>query len=294
MFTICLHHNDQDGRCAAAIVRRALGKDVRLYEINYGEEIPWEAIQKADRVVIVDFSLPLDDMLQVQKMAELIWVDHHVSSFDALSSLENVAGERNLDDAACVLTWRTFLPQERIPRAVNFIGDRDVWRFAFEETAAFCEGLFEEDTQPANDKLWEPLLNGETDFATQLIERGRILLAARLRGIKHSIRTRGFPVDFEGFNTLAINIRGNGDIGEYIRNQGYAIAYCYHDAMRNPVRNDMGEYGRLTTFVTLYSAGADVSKIAGKFGGGGHPGAAGFSFLRGSTPFPPGAKVVYE
>ncbi len=285
MFIVCLHHNDQDGRCAAAIVRRALGRNVRMYEINYGEEIPWEAIQKADQVVIVDFSLPLDDMLQIQKMTELIWVDHHVSSLEALSSLENVAGERNLEDAACVLVWRTFFPHEQIPRAVDFIGDRDVWRFAYAETAEFCEGLFEEETQPTNDLLWDPLLNGESDFAAKLIERGRILLASRLRGIEHSIRTRAFTVEFEGFNTLAINTRGNGDIGEYIRNQGYAIAYCYHDAVQS---------GRLITFVTLYSAGADVSKIAEKFGGGGHPGAAGFSFLRGSTPFPPGAKVVLD
>ena len=256
-----------------------------MYEINYGDEIPWEAIQKADRVVIVDFSLPLDDMLQIQKVAELIWVDHHVSALESLSSLENVPGERNLEDAACVLVWRTFFPQEQIPRVVNFIGDRDVWRFAYEESAEFCEGLFQEDTKPANDLLWDPLLHGETKFVAELIERGRILLASRLRGIELSIRSRAFPVEFEGFNTLAINTHGNGDIGEYIRNQGYAIAYCYHDGMQN---------GRLITFVTLYSAGADVSKIAGKFGGGGHPGAAGFSFLRHSTPFPPGAKVVFE
>jgi len=81
---------------------------------------------------------------------------------------------------------------------------------------------------------------------------------------------------------MAINNRGSGEMGQFIRELGFQIAYCYVDLRQN---------GDLMTVVTLYSDSVDVSEIATKFGGGGHPGAAGFSFERSVTPFPPGANV---
>ena len=49
----------------------------------------------------------------------------------------------------------------------------------------------------------------------------------------------------------------------------------------------------LTTVVTLFSNKIDVSVIAKRFGGGGHAGAAGFSFPRGASPFPPDSDVIW-
>ena len=92
----------------------------------------------------------------------------------------------------------------------------------------------------------------------------------------------GYRVNFEGHDTLVVNRRGDGDMGQHIRDLGYAIAYCYLEGPQN---------GRIITFVTLYSAQVDVAEIAAKFGGGGHRGAAGFTFERTTAPFPPGAQV---
>ena len=91
-----------------------------------------------------------------------------------------------------------------------------------------------------------------------------------------------FEVRLEGHSTLAVNARGNGDVGNYGRERGYEIVYTYIDEM---------QVGGLTTVVTLFSNKIDVSVIAKRFGGGGHAGAAGFSFPRAATPFPPDAKV---
>ncbi|MFQ5407683.1 MAG: hypothetical protein ACE5FI_04580 [Anaerolineales bacterium] len=282
MKTVCLHHNDHDGHCSAAIVRRALGSEVVLHEMTYGEPTPWAVIDTASRVVIVDFSLPEAEMQRVRAGAELIWVDHHKSSLEGLQVLADAPGERSLDEAACVLTWQTFFRDKPVPDAVRYVGDRDIWRFAYPETTNFCEGLFQEDTDPSNDRLWNALLNGDPALVRALSERGAILREARLTGIARAVNAYGFVVVFEGHETLVINRRGSGDMGEHIRNLGHAIAYCYHDAKQN---------GDLRTFVTLYSEHVDVSEIAVKFGGGGHPGAAGFSFPRGATPFPPGSAV---
>jgi oligoribonuclease NrnB/cAMP/cGMP phosphodiesterase (DHH superfamily) len=280
----CLYHNDMDGRCAAAVVRHALGQDVHLHPTDYGENLPWKTIEESRRVVVVDFSLPLEDMLRIQEHTDLIWIDHHKTAITQLSSLEGVSGIRDVGEAACVLAWKYFFPDLPVPEAVLYIGDRDIWRFAYEQTKSFSEGLFQEHTHPANDRIWKPLMEGDQDLIQRLTERGKILLDARLRRLELTIRHHAFEISFEGYRALAINQRCSGDLGELIRRQGYEIGYCYYEDLQND---------RLMTFVTLYSDQVDVSAIAVKFGGGGHEGAAGFSFGRSGSPFPESAQVSF-
>ncbi|MDH5505830.1 MAG: hypothetical protein OEZ02_01250 [Anaerolineae bacterium] len=283
--SLCLHHNDADGRASAAIARRALGKDLALYEMNYGDPIPWEMVEAATQVIVVDFSLPLEAMQRIAASRELVWIDHHKSSLETLQAAAvEWPGLRDIAEAGCVLTWRYYFPDQPVPRAVILIGDRDIWRWAEADTGPFGEGLFQLDTCPDNDELWQPLLNDDPHAVAQLIETGAILREARLQGIRRKTASAGFEVTFEGHRTLAVNERGSGDMGQHIRDIGYTIAYCYIDKLLD---------GTLTTFVTLYSAEVDVSEIARKFGGGGHRGAAGFSFERGPTPFPPQAQVAF-
>ncbi len=285
MTTLCLHHNDADGRASAAIVRRALGKDVQNYEIDFGEPVPWEKLEQAQLVVVVDFSLPPKDMKRLVDATDLIWIDHHISALDAMAGIaDDWPGLREIGEAGCVLTWRYFFPDQPVPRAIVLIGDRDIWRWAERDTGAFDEGLYQRDTRPDHDELWQPLLEDDRGLLKELIEEGELLRQARLLEIRRYVHRYGFEVNFEGYRTLAVNVRSSGEMGEYIRQQGYQIAYCYVDIWQN---------GTLVTVVTLFSDKVDVSQLARKFGGGGHRGAAGFSFPRGETPFPPAARLTY-
>lgn len=285
MKTLCIHHNDADGRASAAIVRRAFGPQTSMQEMNYGDLVPWETIAEMDRVVMVDFSLPASEMQRLALDRDFIWIDHHISAMEELAGISaSWPGLRDTGEAACVLTWRYFFPGKPLPRALVLIGDRDIWRWAEEDTGSFDEGLYQKDTNPENDELWTPLLEDNLQVVSQLVAQGSVLHEARLRAIHREVNYYGFPVTFEGYPTLVINRRGNGDLGEMIRQAGYQIAYCYVDNFQN---------GKLMTFVTLYSSVVDVSEIARKFGGGGHPGASGFSFERGASPFPPGASFSW-
>jgi oligoribonuclease NrnB/cAMP/cGMP phosphodiesterase (DHH superfamily) len=274
---LCLYHDDGDGRCSAAIVRRAVGKFVTLQSIDYGDPVPWEKIERASQVIIVDFSLPKEIMERILTITALIWIDHHKTALEDLGDLSELPGKRALDQAACVLAWEFFFPDETLPRAVAYIGDRDIWKHEFPETRTFNEGLFFEDNKPFNDRLWQPLLDDDQAFVSNLIERGEVLYQARMLSIERVIQRQGFEVLFNGYRTLAINQHASGELGEAIREKGYEIGYCYQETEQN---------GELMTFVTLYSDQVDVSEIAKKYGGGGHPGAAGFSFRRGDRPFP--------
>lgn len=280
MEILCLHHNDADGRASAAIVRRALGKNVWLHEMDYGESLPLERVLVSDRIIIVDFSLPKNEMQQLADYHQFTWIDHHKSAIEEMGSLaDKWDGIQSIDEAACVLTWLYFFPDEPVPRAVKLIGDRDIWRWAEEDTGPFNEGMYQVDNRPYNDNLWQPLLDDDPESVTALIEQGQVLREARLREIRRQTSKYGHGMLFQGYRTLVLNLRGSGDLGAYVRSLGYQIAYCYIDQMQN---------GELHTFVTLYSAEVDVSEIASRFGGGGHAGAAGFHFKRAATPYPPG------
>jgi hypothetical protein len=254
--------------------------------MDYGEGIPLDYVVISDHILILDFSLPMDEMLQLATYHQFTWIDHHKSAIDEMDGIaDNWDGIRDSSEAACVLTWKYFFPDKPVPRAITLIGDRDIWRWAEEDTGAFNEGLYQHFTRPDNDKLWVPLLDDHPGELNRIIELGGTLREARLRDIRRATARYSFAVTFEGFRTLAINHRSSGDLGAQIRNMGYEIGYCYIDKL-----ND----GQLMTYVTLYSDTVDVSEIAKKFGGGGHKGAAGFHFSRGDSPFHPDADVIFH
>lgn len=285
MTTLCIYHNDADGCASAAVVRHAIGTDAKMHEISYGEPTPWKKIINVKHVVIVDFILPLQEMKRIANERMLTWIDHHKSALvEVNDEARNWSGLRSLNEAACVLTWKYFFPDKPVPRALVLIGDRDIWRQQEPDSGAFNEGLRQEQTHPNNDQLWKPLLSDDPLVVEQLISKGQPILESRLQSMRRFISRYGFPVIFEGWRTLAVNQRGDGDIGQHIRDLGYDIGYCYIEGFQE---------GKTVTFVTLFSDNVDVSEIATKYGGGGHQGAAGFSFERGSSPFPENSFTDY-
>ena len=286
--SICFHHNDPDGHASGAIVRYALGDAVTLIESDYNNTpiIPWGLVEQAEQVIVTDFSFPVADMRRLAEGRELTWIDHHKSAIAEFAGIaDHWPGIRDVSEAACVLTWRYFFPQRPVPKAVILVGDRDTWRWAEKDTGPFNESLHSHDHHANNAAFWKPLLEDDPSTLEKMIEEGVWLREIKLRKVERTMKARSFEVRFEGYRTLAVNTRGSGDVGDYGRDRGYEIVYAYVDEMR---------VGGLTTVVTLYSDQVDVSVVAKRYGGGGHAGAAGFSFLRGATPFPPGSQVEWD
>ena len=284
--SICFHHNDPDGHASGAIVKYALGDSVTLIESDYdGTPIPWDLVEGAKQIIVTDFSFPVEIMKRLAEGRELVWIDHHKSAMAEFAGLaDNWPGIRDISEAACVLTWRYFFPERPVPKAIVLIGDRDVWRWAEEETGPFNESLYSQDHQADNAAFWKPLLENDQTVLAKMIEEGAWLREISLRNLDQMMATRSFEVRFEGHRTIAVNTRGNGDVGNYGRDRGYEIVYTYIDEM---------QVNGLTTVVTLFSNKIDVSLIAKRYGGGGHAGAAGFSFPRAASPFPPDSDVVW-
>jgi uncharacterized protein len=266
---IVLHHNDADGRCAAAIVRKWAKEQKRqesriiFCEMDYKMNCPLDDIQKDDTVVIVDFSFKPDIMKQIQDKTSIgvIWCDHHATAKDYGYE---VAGERDFTDkglSGCELTWKFFFPDKTLPEAVFLIGDYDSWRL---KTAPKCyqfyEGLKLEDQSPES-PLWQESLVGIN--VHRILQNGKVVMTYRDNYCSEMRKAFGFETEIGGVKAFATNIYrfGSPGFGEDFNKYPICIAYA-HD-------------GKKFT-VNLYSETVDVSVIAKQFGGGGHKGASGF------------------
>jgi len=267
---LVFHHNDADGRCAAAIVKRWHEQNSEAHhnerivfqEMDYKDPVNFALIEE-ETVVVVDFSLKPDDMNRVCDLARfVVWCDHHATAKDYNY---NVLGLRDFIDkglSGCELTWRYFFPDDEIPYGIRLLGDYDAWRL---ETAPLCfrfyEGLKLEDQRPQS-LLWQGIIESQ-DYVNRIMERGLAAIKYRdnyCRELRHAF---GYETTIAGNRAYALNAFrfGSGGHGEKFKEYPVCIAYI-HDGTRFTV--------------SLYSETVDVGAIAKSFGGGGHKGAAGF------------------
>lgn len=158
---ICYHHNNLDGRCAAAIVLRRY-PECRMREIDYKDNPDFSnEIKAGETVFIVDFSFKPEKMkeLLAHKRGFIHWIDHHKTAKDYGYDLMGLRDFSKPGKSGCELTWEYLFPNNPMPEAVRLIGAYDTWRFDTEKyTKLFQEGMKLEDTNPLN-SIWELLQN---------------------------------------------------------------------------------------------------------------------------------------
>ncbi len=284
------HHNDLDGRCAAAIAFRWVREEQRhikrfeLFEVDYKDKINVDQFNPGEYVVIVDFSFKPEVMIPIlKKGVHVTWIDHHKTAahYNYGVTLPGLRDFCEKGKSGCELTWEYFNSRRSIPRAVELIGDYDSWRLQCQpECFEFYEGLKMEDTNPES-RLWDFLFETSwsgvvAGFPTALALRRNLLKRTEINTQgKAAIRYRdsycekichdfGYEINWEGHKAFATNFYqfGSKGFGERMEKYDFCVAYI-HDGKRFTV--------------SLYSVkGVDVSEICKRYGGGGHKGAAGF------------------
>jgi len=139
----CFYHSaDLDGKCSGAIVRSMW--ECELIGINYGDAFPWDSIEPGETVVMVDFCLqPFSEMVRLNELAELVWIDHHVSAIreaEACGFEARLAQVLEVGRAGCELAWEHYVGTE-VPKAVRLLGRYDVWDHADPEVWPFTYGM---------------------------------------------------------------------------------------------------------------------------------------------------------
>ena len=283
----CFYHGvDFDGRCSAYWVNKCVkvtdGYGKKFYPINYGMSFPLEEIFPDEEVYIVDYSIMPEEMEQLLQITKnIIWIDHHISAIKRYDNFPHtIKGIRMNGIAACMLTWFWFhgkfdlttTPLETnmifAPMFTKYIGDYDVWKFEYEDTKAFQMGLQLYDTNSIDTSSIFEALNcsyNKVDLEREIITKGQDLLTYRDNWAKEYCEHVGFETDFEGYKCYAMNM---------------AMISSEHFKSINEENYDMligFSFNGTIWKYELRSTKVDCSKIAMKYGGGGHKGAAGFS-----------------
>ena len=141
------------------------------------------------------------------------------------------------------------------------------------EISAFL-GLFD-----LNFSVWSKLVAGceQKKKRASYIKQGKTLLSGKNRAIEKTVLLNAEEVMFDGHRVIAINTsifysEAGNNIYKRWTKAPFAISWYYRGG---------------NIHVSLRSnCVVDVSKIAVKYGGGGHPGAAGFTFpFHGTFPW---------
>ena len=273
---LCIYHiADHDGKGSAAIVK-SVYPEIELMGLNHDMEIPFEEIEKHDKIVVCDISLPVDFMFKLSKEKDFVWIDHHVSVIEQYENvlknenLEPIKGIRRVGTAAMILTWEYFYPDKDLPLGIKLLGLNDIFELKDKRVRAFEYAMQAIGVNRPTDKVWREIIEDKMDIPA-MVEKGKAILSYIRNRNFRLVRAEAFVSEFEGYKCICANIP-----------QGYSEFYDSldnikdYDVMINFFMNKKNCWN-----LSFYTAkeDIDVSKLAEKFGGGGHAKAAGASSL---------------
>lgn len=276
----CFYHDDLDGHCSAYWISTICSNNECIEEnfikINYGDEFPFDKINIDEKVYIVDYSIPPNEMEQLLYFTKnVVWIDHHISAIDKYKDFKHhIDGIRYNGIAGCELTYLYVthngngyeidynIMRNNIPKFTKLIGDYDVWAFKYKDSKDFVAGMLSEDDTHPLSYIWEDL-DDDSDKYYRIIANGQTINKFTKIENKKLIDRLAYEVTFENYSALVINTTGGSEVFESVtKKYDLYILYTF----------DGEKYT-----VGLRSAYINVSDIAKKRGGGEHVGAAGFT-----------------
>lgn len=256
---IIYHRNCWDGFTAAWVAHRALGGG-DLHAAHYGESPP---DVRGRKVYIVDFSYPravLDQM--IANCDSLLVIDHHKTAEEDLRGHPHAVFDGNESGAS--LTWLTLNPGLPMPLLVQYVKDRDLWRWEKPQSREVSEWLrLESFDLDRWDAIAEAL---ETPAGlNEAVGIGAALRRATEVRVK-SASSHPIPLMIGGIAFDATNATTDfSEVAGALSQRTGAGAAWFH-------RSD----GRVQWSLRSEAGTVDVSEVAKRYGGGGHKAAAGF------------------
>ena len=294
------YHADADGFTAAWVAHQKLGDGLEDDEIVYesrqhGQGIkmangvrPWSPddweIDKDHEVFFLDFTPPADELRAWADAAGRVTViDHHdVDEIDHPNIV--YVSPSTYPMSGCQLAFLHFTyddePRPPLPPLVNYVGDRDLWRFELADSRAINAVIQQVFLAGPSFDDWSNLAKRIDIRRDKTVSIGEALLAQQDWACKAIAATATDKILREPDNGPAWVTRTffvpvvsapmwHSEIGEVMRVNASADAFVivwYQDSdgkCHYSLRSDEGR--------------ADVGEVARRFGGGGHERAAGFT-----------------
>lgn len=291
---ICIYHaNCADGFTAAWAVWKALGDDVDFVPGVYGQAPP--DVTGAD-VIMVDFSYkrPVLEAMAA-KASSILILDHHKTAQADLEGFgtdmsgwtppfgwqrhtTNVVQDAcegiphksqyvifDMDRSGAQIAWDFFHPDKPRPVLVNYVADRDLWRFALPESREIAAWVFSHDYtfstwNRINGKLRGIGFGAAASEGAAIERKHHKDVAELLKVTRREMVIGGHRVPVANLPyTMASDAAG-------LMAKTAPFAACYFD------RPD----ARVFSLRSRGEGGLDVAEIAAGYGGDGHRNAAGF------------------
>jgi oligoribonuclease NrnB/cAMP/cGMP phosphodiesterase (DHH superfamily) len=273
---IVLYHGSgcADGFGGAYAAWKKFGDSAEYIPLSRGEVLPVETCAGAD-VYFIDFVYddPAIMAAFVSAAASVTALDHHEGVRSVTEGVPKHVFDSNRSGAS--IAWDFFHPGEPRPKLINHVEDDDLFRFTLADTREIITYL---EVQPFDFEVWD-------EFAHKLDDPTAVDL------MMHT--ARAYRDYFEKMAAIAV------DHAKLVSFDGHEIYFATAGpvkSLRSLVGNLLAKKkGPCSLVVSAHPNGygvsirgdgsVDVSKIAAKFGGNGHPNSSGFLIPR-EGPFP--------
>lgn len=256
------HAGCWDGAAAAWVANRKFGYTAEYLFHAYGKPAPELERLAGKDVYILDFSFPRDVLVEIEKVAKsLLVLDHHATAEKDLEGMSCCTFDMNR--SGCRMAWDHFFPGYKVPKVIEYIEDRDLWRWMMTESKAVHATLV--GLSPTIDAIQEFSTQLEGARLLQTIETGKAYLSLFDRMFAKSMK-KSFYVDILGHKVLFVSggsVLGS-ELGNYVALRSNSYISCVYV---------VGQDGVSMSFRTVN--GVDATPLAKHFGGGGHKAACG-------------------
>ena len=280
---VCVfYHADADGETSAAIILE-IYPQAWACPVNHGKPVKWDIIPlNTTKIVVVDFSFPLDEMKHLKEKYELHWIDHHpvVDEYKEKGFVCKGLQECTPGRSGAMLTWEYFHPDVEPPWVVKYVSDYDTWCFKYgDDTRAYSAAMGQLKLSPIDKHQAEwKLLFHSKEYCDKLLATGkRIFDYITLR---NAILAKDgvFKSTIAGVPALFCNTR-----------DANSTLFNSVDDPECPLRILFRYFANIDAYrVSVYSIDEEkypANEICKKFGGNGHRGAAGFTAKHSQLPF---------
>lgn len=247
----------------------------------YGQEPP---DVKGRNVVLLDFSYKRFKMMEVIADARTVLIlDHHKTAEKDLAGLDVGGREGVLNGENCTikfdmgksgarLAWEYFHPHTPVPLLVQLVEDRDLWRFALQNSKALNAAFFSYEFDFMQWSELDERLHHEIDYA-DLVAEGGAIERKHMKDVRELVGKISQVLAFtKVWKTCPYMIpcanlpytMSSDAAGLMAETSPFAATY-YRD-----------KYGYCVFSLRSRESGVDVSEVAKTYGGGGHAHAAGF------------------
>jgi hypothetical protein len=276
-YVVLYHANCNDGFGAAWAIQPCISPPARFIAVSYDEPVPAAAKEPGVFVDIVDFSYPRAELVELCKTAKQVNVyDHHKTAQQALENWpdkpENLQVVFDMTKSGAVIVWEHFHTAP-VPKLLQYVQDRDLWTWALpnsKEVNAVIELAVKTFAE------WDGLARGFEQSLDTVVGVGKCLVEQESKLVDQHL-TKAWPSEIDGHRALFVNATVHrSELGhrllELSPNVEVAAIYWDEDATKRVVS------------LRSRKGGVDVSELAKKRGGGGHPSAAGYTVHIGRSP----------